>query len=138
MLGTTLQQQGDLATAITELRAAIAIAPQSPQYHNALGAALRQQGDLAGARTALAEAARLNRLKSDRQAALFALNAGAKLLREGKVTPAIERLSEATRLDPTNAEAHQQLALALRKAGRLREASASLRRARELAPPSKP
>ncbi|MFN6203264.1 MAG: tetratricopeptide repeat protein, partial [Acidobacteriota bacterium] len=107
---------------------------QSPPYHNALGAALRQQGDLAGARVSLAEAARLNKLKSDRQAALFALNAGLKLLREGKSAAAIERLTAATRLDPTNPDAHRQLGLALRRAGRLREAATSLQQADQLAP----
>ena len=134
MLRTALQQKGDLAGAVGEFRTAIRLAPLSPQYHNTLGNALRQQGDLAAARAEFAEAARLNKLKSDSQAAMFAVNIGIQKLKEGKLNEAIERLTEAVKLDPNNALAHYHLSLAWKKKGNLAASRASLKRARELDP----
>jgi protein O-GlcNAc transferase len=46
----------------------------------------------------------------------------------------VEQLQEAVRLNPSDAESHARLGIALRKAGRLSDAAASLSRALELGP----
>ncbi len=82
--------------------------------HNTLGAALWQKGDLTAARVEFAEAARLNKLKADHQAAL-ATNTGIQKLKEGALVAALERFEAALKLDPSYAPTHYQLGLVLQK-----------------------
>ena len=91
-LGTVLQQQGNLDGAIAAFQRALKYAPNAPEIHNTLGTALSRKGDKDAARVEFQEAARLNKLKSNVQAGIFAANSGIALLKEGKVDAAIERL----------------------------------------------
>src|SRR6185503_20199195 len=137
-LGTVLQQQGKFDEAIAACRQALRYAPNAPEIHNTLGTALRQKGDMESARTEFQEAARLNKKKSDMQAAMFAINTGIARLKEGNIDAAIERLEAAIKLDPTNAQAHYNLAKALQQKGQREAARAAYQRARQLDPRLKP
>ena len=138
MLGTIFKQQGDPGAALEELRETIRINPASPEAHTSLGQLLGAQHDAAGAAAAFAEAERLNKLKADAQAAAFAVNAGLERMKRHDVGGAIAKFREAVGLAPDNAQAHFQLALALRRAGRLAEARAEFAAAQRLAPYLKP
>jgi Flp pilus assembly protein TadD len=137
-LGTVMQQQGNFAGAVAALRQALLHAPTAPEIHNALGNALRQTGDIESARAEFQEAARLNKIKSNQQAAMFATNTGLAKLKEGKLDEAIETFQRAVQLDPTNAQAYYNLAKAFQKKGQMAAARTAEQKARELDPRIKP
>jgi Flp pilus assembly protein TadD len=91
-------------------------------------------GDAVAAAEAFAAAERLNKIKADSQAAVFAISAGRDRLKQGQIKAAVEKFREAVRLAPDNAQAHQQLGLALRRQGAVSEARIALETARRLAP----
>jgi tetratricopeptide (TPR) repeat protein len=134
LLGTVLRQQGDIDGAVAEFRETIRIQPASAEAYLSLGQALLRKKDREGSAAALAEADRLNRMKVDRQAAIFAVDLGKRRLGEGDVRGAIDSLREAVRLAPDLAEAHLQLALALDRQGASAEARQHFDEARRLAP----
>jgi Flp pilus assembly protein TadD len=134
MLGTVLRQQGNNAEALGEFRRTIELQPRSAEAHLSLGQLLERQGDSTAATAALAVAERLNKEKSDEQAAAYALNRGTEKLRKGDVPGAVTELKEAVRLAPQLARAHYRLALALRQQGALRDARAHFAKAQQLAP----
>jgi Flp pilus assembly protein TadD len=129
-----LQQKGDSDTAIAEFREAIKLAPKNPEIRNTLGNALRTKGDIAGARIEFAEGARLQKLKSNNQAATFATNTGIQRMKDGDVDGAIEMFEKAIGLDPEYAPAHYQFGMALQKKGKRVEAQNAFNRARSLDP----
>jgi tetratricopeptide (TPR) repeat protein len=133
MRATVLKQQGRLDDAIAGFREAIRHQPASAEAHLSLGQALQQKRDPAAA-ASLAEADRLNKKKADGQAAAFALSAGRGKMGKGDVAGAIASFREAVRLAPESAEAHFQLALALRKQGARAEARQHFEEAHRLAP----
>ena len=134
MLGTVYRQQGNLDRAMSEFRETIRINPSSAEAHTSLGQALQATRDPEGSAAAFAEADRLTKRKADAQAAVFAVNAGLEQLKADNVSRAIAQFREAVRLDPDNAQAHFQLALALRRRGALAESRKELQAARRLAP----
>jgi len=134
MVGTIFRQDGDADAALFELREAIRLNPMSAEAQTTLGQMLQARRDAEGAAKAFAEAERLNKLKADAQAAVFAVNAGIEAMKRHETAAAIEKFREAVRLAPDNAQAHYQLALALRRAGRQDEARAEFTAARRLAP----
>src|SRR5205807_5445665 len=134
MLGTIFKQQRRTDAALDELRETIRINPASAEAHTSLGQLLQLQHDAAGAAAQFAEADRLNKRKADAQAAAFAVNAGLERLKNGDVAAAVEKFREAVRLAPDSAQAHFQLALALRRMGRQQEARAEFAAAQRLAP----
>ncbi|HKC87304.1 MAG TPA: tetratricopeptide repeat protein, partial [Blastocatellia bacterium] len=85
----------------------------------------------------LQEAARLIKIKQDREAALAAVNAGVQRLKEGKLDEAVERFEAATKLDPESALAWRQLSAALKKKGQVAASQEALRRAENLDPKSR-
>jgi len=133
MLGTVLKQQGKGDEALAEFQLAIE-KHDSAEPHLSIGQILQQRGDRAGAAAAFTEAERLNKKKSDAQAAAFAVSAGRSKLAKGDVAGAIASLREAARLAPEDAQARYQLALALRKTGARTEARREMAEARRLAP----
>ena len=94
--------------------------PALAEAYTSIGQLLTAAHDSTGAAEAFANAARLNKVKADSQAAVFAVNAGRERLRQNDLAGAIERFREAVWLDPNNAQAHYQLGLALRRKGALR------------------
>jgi Flp pilus assembly protein TadD len=109
-------------------------APDAPEIHNTLGSALTRKGDVGAARIEFQEAARLNKVKANKQAAAFAVNLGLARLKEGKVDAAIERFQAAVELDSTNAQAFYNLANALQKKGERDAARTAYQKAKELDP----
>jgi Flp pilus assembly protein TadD len=128
------RQQGQFDAAVAAFREAIRLDPASAEAHLGLGQVLQQKKDAAGAAAAFAAAEQLNRKKADAQAAEFARSAGLAKLAGGDLAGALERLREAVRLAPEDAQAHAQLARALQKAGARAEAEKHLTEARRLAP----
>ena len=63
MLGTALNQQGDLEHAEPALRTAIRLDPGNPGPYNTLGQLLRKKGDAEGSRQAFAEGSRAKEKK---------------------------------------------------------------------------
>src|SRR6185295_5040965 len=138
MLGTIFKQRGDVDAALEELRQMIRLNPASAEAHTSLGQVLSALHDPSGAAASLAEAERLNKLKADAQAAVFAVNAGLERMKRDEVSAAIARFREAVRLAPDNAQAHYQLAIALRRTGALEESRREFQIARRLSPFLKP
>jgi len=134
MLATILKQQGRVEAALDEVRETIRINPLSGEAQTTLGQLLQAKRDAEGAKAAFMEAERLNKLKADAQASVFAVNAGLDQLKRQAVAAAIAKFREAIRLAPDNAQAHFQLALALRRIGHQDEASREFDTARRLAP----
>jgi tetratricopeptide (TPR) repeat protein len=134
VLGTILRQEGALDEALTELREAVRHRPESPDAHLSIGQILQQKRDAAGAAAAFAEAERLSKIKADAQAATLAVGVGKKRLEAGDRAGAVERFREAVRLDSGNAQAHYELALALRGQGAESEARSHFAEAQRLAP----
>ena len=138
MLATILKQQGQAGTALEEVRRTIAIDPKSAEAQTTLGQLLQATHDAEGARAAFAEAERLHKVKADAQAATFAVNAGLQQLKRKDLARAIAKFREAIELAPDNAQAHFQLALALRGSGQSDEAKREFAAARRLAPYLRP
>ena len=72
------------------------------------------------------------------QAAVFATNSGVSKLQAGDVDGAIESLQSAISADPSNAQAHYQLARALLAKGQSGAARAEYEKAKALDPRVKP
>jgi Flp pilus assembly protein TadD len=129
-----LKQLGDRDGALEEFRKTIALHPESAEAHLSVGQLLQQRGEAEAARTALEEAKRLRQRKADAQASVFAVSLGLRRAGEGDLAGAVESFREAVRLAPDSADAHYQLALALRRRGAAEEADVHFREARRLAP----
>jgi Flp pilus assembly protein TadD len=134
MLGTVSRQLGQTDEAMTEFRRTLEHQPDSAEAWIAIGQILQRRKDSKGASAAFAEAERLRKSKADAQAATFAVSTGMQKLEDGDVSAAVAQLREAVRLAPENAQAHYQLALALRQQGDTASADAHLAEARRLAP----
>ena len=137
-LGTIKTQRGDLDAALDELRQTIRLNPASAEAQTSLSQVLSARHDSAGASAALAEAERLNKKTADAQASVFAVNAGLERLKRDEVAGAIGHFREAVRLAPENAQAHYQLAIALRRSGALEESRREFQIAKRLSPFLKP
>ena len=79
------------------------------------------RGEAAGLRK---EAADLARSAVSRQKSNFAMNAGNQLMLRGQIADAIARYQESIAADPTFADPHGQLAIALERQGRVDDAAA--------------
>lgn len=90
------------------------------------------------ARIEFQEGARLNKIKSNMQAAVFAINTGIAQLKSGNIDAALERFEAATKLDPTNAQALYHLAKALQQKGQREAAQAAYQKAKAINPHIKP
>jgi protein O-GlcNAc transferase len=137
-LGSVRQQQGKVDEAITYFRAALKFLPEAPEIHNTLGAALRSKGDMDGAKAELQEAARLNKIKTNRQTATFSMNTGIANLKAGKIDEAIAQFENVVKLTPENPEGFYNLAKALNAKGKKADADAAYQRAKQLNPNIKP
>jgi tetratricopeptide (TPR) repeat protein len=92
--------------------------------HNKRALLALARGDRPGAGAALAEA-----LRHDGECVPAIVNAGNVMLEDGDLDGAIARFEAAIRLDPEYPEAHHNLGVAYRRAGRRSDAVRELRRA---------
>ena len=105
--GMFLFHQGKMDRAITEFRTALNYQPNHPEAHYHLGRALFSQGDLEGAKTHYLETARLDP-KAPVHNAL-----GVVYMRLGEISQAIAQFKEALRLRPNDADAAENLRVAI-------------------------
>jgi protein O-GlcNAc transferase len=117
--------------AVEHLRAAIALRPAEPTFHNNLGNALVARGEAAEAEAAYRRAIAL---KPDYANAHN--NLGKLLRRGGRIEEAVAALERALALDPRSEGASNHLGLALQSQGRFDEARPCFERAVALAPRS--
>ncbi len=137
-LGSVLKQKGDLQPAADALREAIRLQPDFAGAHTNLGAVLRQLGDTDGAAAESRTGLDLLKQKSSEQAAAIATNSGRKLLNVGDLDGAISQFRAASQSSPGYAQAHYQLALALKRKGNKEESSKEFEKAAEIDPHLKP
>lgn len=140
LLGTLLLDPADgvaagaasgatVAEAIDLCSRATTIAPNVPEFHNALGAALMKLRRLPAATAAFGRAIACRGDYSEAHAGL-----GRALVQLGQLDPAIGHLRTAVALKPSFPPGHADLANALRRGGHLDEALAVASRAIELDP----
>lgn len=118
-LGADLAERGLLAEAIAELRAVVALSPDSSEAHRTLGIYLAEAGQLSPARAHLEEALRLQ--PDDAEAHV---NLGIVLDQQGHPEGAIAEYRAALAKQPEHAYAHQNLGRAFERRGQLNEALA--------------
>ncbi|MGO9470464.1 MAG: tetratricopeptide repeat protein, partial [Isosphaeraceae bacterium] len=127
--GVALYAQGKPEQAVTELREALRLKPDSFEAHNGLGAILCDvRHDYDGAIVHFRAALRLRP-----NAAAVRHNLGAAFTMQGKVEEGIAEFRAAIRLEPDDVQAHNHLGVTLRSRGEFTEAIAELRKARDLA-----
>jgi hypothetical protein len=88
---------GPADAALREFREAIRINPSFTEAYTSIGQRSPPHG-IPRARRCLRPAQRLNRIKADSQAAVFAVNAGRERLQKGDLRGGIARFREAVRL----------------------------------------
>jgi tetratricopeptide (TPR) repeat protein len=123
-LGSVYKQAGKPDDAIAALKKAIDLLPNQPGPHTTLASVLQEKGNTEEAAAERKIAGSLTRGAMNRQAALFATNAGDLLLSKGAVDDAIAQYRTAIKDDATYIPAHRQLALALDQKGMKAEAAA--------------
>lgn len=144
-LGEALMSQGKIEEAIQHFQRSLQLRAGHSNAENNLGMALALQGNLAGAveyfRKAAAdprnESARKNLMRAQREitlaaselgllkrrkAATFYHDAGLQQAQQGRFDEAVQSFRKATELDPTWAEAHNNLGAALGQKGLFNEA----------------
>ena len=123
-LGRAAAARGDVATAVQELRAAVAVAPSFAPAHDMLGFLVGQQGDLDSSVRHLRRAVEL-----DPRSAETRYHLGLALWYRGEPQSATSELEEAAQLNPALAEACGLLGMAYRELGRYDDARRYLQRA---------
>ncbi len=127
-LGNALLQRGDLVGATASLRSAVRLSPNDADAHMALAGALQAAGDVDGALRSVDDALRLR----PEFAGAFNLR-GACYLAMVEVASARKAFEEATRLMPQSVGYLGNLARALKREGRFRDALDVWKRAHEIA-----
>ena len=126
-LGERALRRGDLAEAERCFAAALVAAPSERERalaHNKRALVAIARGDLGAAHAALDEA-----LATYAACVPAIVNAGNLLLEAGDLDGAIARFETAIKLDPDYADAHHNLGVAYKRAGRRSDAVRELRRA---------
>jgi tetratricopeptide (TPR) repeat protein len=127
-LGAVLTSS-DAADAVKELEAALSLQPRllKAQYNLALA---YEASSAHGPAKASEQLLKLLAVEPHYPRAEFAL--GRSLLRQGKVSEAVEHLRLAVEQEPEHGEAHYQYGLALSRSGKRAEGAAEIQKSREL------
>jgi tetratricopeptide (TPR) repeat protein len=128
-LGVAFEQEGKLAEALAEYRAAEKLTPTRYQIHNNLGNLLDNLGQPDAALAEYQEAVRLNPTLPFLHDSL-----GSVLVESGRFAEAMNEFTNAAQLDPAYPWPHFQMAKALLKQGRDAEAIDEFRAALRLDP----
>jgi len=107
-LGVVLFRQGEVGSAVTHYRAALAIKPDFAEAHNNLGVALAQQGEVDEAILHYREALKLNAAYAEAH-----FNLGLALMMRGRQREAVEHFRRTLSLRPDSPEAQKNLERAL-------------------------
>jgi tetratricopeptide (TPR) repeat protein len=118
LLGTALESAGNKQEAMEQYRQLINIRPDDPRGHIGLGSILLRYGKSDEALVELTKARALDPKNFE-----TAMNIGKILASQGHLDEGIQYLQEASQEAPASPEAHYQLALTLRRAGRSSEAA---------------
>jgi len=136
--GEILRRQGDLSTAVAELRRSLQSmeglpvnAKKRSAVHNALGVALRDGGSVAEADEEFAQAVSL-----DPTNRLALTNIGIALASSGRPAEALEQFTALAASDPTDVDAIHNLVVTHAMLGNLSESMAACRRLVSLQPRS--
>jgi tetratricopeptide (TPR) repeat protein len=133
ILATILLRLNDTAGAIEAFRRALRLDPLLTEARVNLSRTLQQTGQTEEARRELAEIRRINEEKARASQAMVAVETAMGHANQGDFAAALRQLRDAVKLSPRFAEAHYQLALALRRASADdREIEAALKRVIEL------
>lgn len=132
ILGSIYKEENSLPEAVSALRQAVALLPNQPGAHITLAGVLALQGKKEDAAVERRIAADLTRAATNRQRATFAVNSGNLLLKQGKISQAVEQFQEAVASDSTYVEGHRGLATALADSGRTAEAEAERQKVAQL------
>jgi tetratricopeptide (TPR) repeat protein len=122
-------QRADFDAAITELEAALKLAPENASLHYNLGLAYKLKDQLD---KAVPEFQNAIRIQPDLSDAHYTL--GVLYWQKGEFDKASEELQKAIQEQPNYAEAHYTLGTVLKQEGKLPEAAAELREAIRLQP----
>ena len=133
-LGMVLAKLGRTDRAIEQFEAAKRIDPDRAEAHYQLAMVLRKQGETARAKEEMDAFQKLKAGEDEEVNAGTLNNEGNRLMAEGKAQKAAKAYTEAVRLDPTNAQWHYNLSVALLRLGDQAGAQAALKRAIELEP----
>jgi tetratricopeptide (TPR) repeat protein len=131
-VGNFLVRQGQAPQAIPYLEKALAIEPESADFHAGLGTAYYQekQTDAAVSQYQMAF-----QIQPDFQEALAAHNNLAYgLLKQGRINDAIDQFQQVLKINPDQAEAHNALGDCYFQSGRMNEALAEYGKAASLQP----
>jgi tetratricopeptide (TPR) repeat protein len=135
ILGTILLRLDDPAGAIEAFRRSLRFDPLMTEARVNLSRTLQQTGHDEEARRELVEIRRINEEKARASQAMIAAETAMGHANQGDFAEAVRRLRDAVKLSPRFAEAHYQMALALRKASADdNETEAALTRVIELKP----
>ena len=121
--------RGNPTSAISQIKQAIRMDPNSPPMHHDLAILLSTTGDTAGAIAAMQEAVRLDPTFAEYHYKLALAHNEA-----GNTTAAIASLEKTTQLEPQHPRAHYNLGLAYNSQGKTSAAIASLAKAESVAP----
>lgn len=113
-LGGDYVKKSDFKSALSELRKAVQIDPNSPLAHNNLGNVYEKIGELNLAVSGYQEAIEINPHRAESH-----YNLGSIYAKQGKMDLAIEKYKEAIEIYPHYAEAHLNLGVAYRHEGEL-------------------
>jgi superkiller protein 3 len=116
-LGAVLARMGRIGEAIAQLESAVKLNPKGAEAHYQLAMALRKKGDGTRSKQEMQVFQSLKAGETQETTAGNLNNEGNRLMAEGRVGEAAKAYTEAVRLDPTNAQWHYNLSLALSKLG---------------------
>ncbi len=124
-------KEGNITTAVAELKEAVQTVPQNPELHARLGIALLKSGDPLAAEREFAAAAALAATPGGLTPELSRLlQAADRADKQGNIGEALIELKEAVRTAPQNPAVHAGLGIAMLKAGDALTAERELRQAR--------
>jgi tetratricopeptide (TPR) repeat protein len=133
-LGFVLFRLGKAREAKEQLERATQIRPNSTEAHYRLGLVLKNLNESARANEELRQFEQKKKEDLQQTISATALTSGNEMLRKGNLSGAVNRYQEAIRLDPKNALAYYDLALAQARLGEHSAEEQSLRKAIELNP----
>jgi len=133
-VGNSLLNQGRVDEAVEHFQKALALQPESADFHNALGNALLQKGRMD---EAVIQYQKALEIKSDfAEAAEAHNNLGYGFLQKGRMNEAIIQFQKALEIKPDLADAHNNLGYSLLQKGRVDEAIVQYQKALALRPES--